>query len=164
MKPIEELTRTEGYWLTTIQSDLYAKVEQFRQARGWTRSRLAEHLGVSKGYVSQIFTGDFDHKLSSLIRLALAVDKVPNLKLQDPAEYAENFVSGYDFCLNEKNIQVIITVPTAKATEQTRVADDLFDDDDNDQGLSLHLLDREPTILYRPRPAAATVARTPIYG
>ena len=90
MKTIEELTRTEGYWLTTIQSDLYAKVEEFRKARGWTRSQLAEHLGVSKGYVSQVLNGDFDHKLSSLIRLALAVDTVPNLKFQDPTEYVEN--------------------------------------------------------------------------
>ena len=85
MKSLEELTRTEGYWLTTIQSDLYAKVEAFRQARGWTRTQLAQHLGVSKGYVSQVLNGDFDHKLSSLVRLALAVDTVPNLKFQDPA-------------------------------------------------------------------------------
>ena len=110
MKTIEELTRTEGYWLTTIQSDLYAKVEEFRKARGWTRSQLAEHLGVSKGYVSQVLNGDFDHKLSSLIRLALAVDTVPNLKFQDPTEYVENYVSGYDGCLNAKYVTATITV------------------------------------------------------
>lgn len=110
MKSIEELTRTEGYWLTIIQNDLYAKVEEFRVARGWTRSQLAEHLGVSKGYVSQVLNGDFDHKLSSLIRLALAVDVVPNLKFQEPAEYAENYVSGYDGCLNHKYVSATITV------------------------------------------------------
>ena len=110
MKSLEELTRTEGYWLTTIQSDLYAKVEAFRQARGWTRTQLAQHLGVSKGYVSQVLNGDFDHKLSSLVRLALAVDTVPNLKFQDPAAYVENYVSGYDGCVNHKYVTATIVV------------------------------------------------------
>ena len=151
MQSIEELTRTESYWLTTIQSDLYAKVEEFRKARGWTRSQLAEHLGVSKGYVSQVLNGDFDHKLSSLIRLALAVDTVPNLKFQDPAEYVENYVSGYDGCVNEKHVVATITVknePLMVSAGDAGVAQRYH---------AAHQIDRESTISFKPaRLAEAT--------
>ena len=36
-----------------------------------TQSEFAERLGVSKGYISQILNGDFDHKLSKLTQLLL---------------------------------------------------------------------------------------------
>ena len=36
------------------------------------KSRLAEYLGVSKGYVSQLLNGDYDYRMSKFIELALA--------------------------------------------------------------------------------------------
>ncbi len=45
------------------------------------RTQLAERLGVSKGYVSQLLNGDFDHRLSKLVELALAFGYVPKFEL-----------------------------------------------------------------------------------
>ena len=36
------------------------------------KSRLAEYLGVSEGYVSQLLNGDYDHCMSKFFELALA--------------------------------------------------------------------------------------------
>ena len=37
------------------------------------RTKLAQKLQVSKGYVTQLFNGDFDHKLSKLVELTLGL-------------------------------------------------------------------------------------------
>lgn len=110
MKPFPELARTRGYWLTKIQNDLYNSVEDFLQQQGWTRTQLAEHLGVTKGYVSQILNGDFDHKLSKLIDLSLAVGVAPNIKFQELGEYVTDYLSGQDFCINAENVSITIQV------------------------------------------------------
>lgn len=51
------------------------------------RTQLAEKLGVSKGYITQILNGDFDHKVSKLIELALAFGKAPILEYKSLKEY-----------------------------------------------------------------------------
>lgn len=48
-----------------------------------TKSEFAQKMGVSKGYISQILNGDFDHKLSKFIELSLMINKVPLLRLED---------------------------------------------------------------------------------
>ena len=40
------------------------------------KSRLAEYLGVSKGYLSQLLNGDYDHCMSKFFELALAFGMV----------------------------------------------------------------------------------------
>jgi transcriptional regulator with XRE-family HTH domain len=110
MTPFAELATSREYWLAKIQSELYNCVEQYLERQGWTRSQLAEHLGVTKGYVSQILNGDFDHKLSKLIDLSLAVGVVPNIKFQEFNEYIVDYLSGYDFCINADSVSVNIQV------------------------------------------------------
>lgn len=46
---------------------------------GMTRTQFAEKLGVTKGYVTQVLNGDFDHKLSKLVDLSLAIGLVPTM-------------------------------------------------------------------------------------
>ena len=43
---------------------------------GRNKSRLAEYLGVSKGYLSQLLNGDYDHCMSKFFELALAFGMV----------------------------------------------------------------------------------------
>ena len=43
---------------------------------GRNKSQLAEYLGVSKGYVSQLLNGDYDHRMSKFFELALAFGMV----------------------------------------------------------------------------------------
>ena len=75
----QELLSSKEYWLATIQLDLYAQLEAYMKENGVNRTQLAEKLGVTKGYVTQVLNGDFDHKISKLVELSLAIGLVPRL-------------------------------------------------------------------------------------
>lgn len=75
----EELLKSPEYWVTGIQLDLYNCAERFMEQHKLNRTQLASHLGVSKGYVSQLLNGDYDHKLSKLVELSLAFGYVPDM-------------------------------------------------------------------------------------
>lgn len=79
----EELIKSKEYWLAQLQTMLYQNVEDYLKENQMTKSEFAQKMGVSKGYISQILNGDFDHKLSKFIELSLMIEKVPLLKLED---------------------------------------------------------------------------------
>lgn len=82
----EDLLRNSGYLTAKIQLDLYKCAEDFMRKNNMNRTQLAEHLGVSKGYVSQLLNGDYDHKLSKLVELSLAFDMVPSVEFKPMEE------------------------------------------------------------------------------
>jgi transcriptional regulator with XRE-family HTH domain len=79
----DELLRDETYWTTKIQLELFRQIEAYLEKNELTRSDFAKQLGVSKGYVSQVLNGTYDHKLSKLVGLCLAMNKVPLIEFQD---------------------------------------------------------------------------------
>ena len=79
----EELLTTPEYWTTKIQIDLYQKVNQYLKDNHVTRTELAKRLGVSKGYISQILNGDYDHRISKLVELSLAIGYTPHLIFEE---------------------------------------------------------------------------------
>ena len=83
----EELLRSREFWVVQIQNSLYRIIEEFRVKKKLTRSGLAEKFGVSKGYISQVLSGDFDHKISKLVDLSLASSKAPIMTFKDLDEY-----------------------------------------------------------------------------
>jgi transcriptional regulator with XRE-family HTH domain len=85
-----ELIRSREYWITDIQLKLFNLIENYRSKKGLTKTQIAEKLGVTKGYVTQVLNGDFDHKMSKLVDLAIAFDKVPLLQFVDAPEYLRN--------------------------------------------------------------------------
>lgn len=85
---IEQLKR-DSYWLAKWQTHLFNGLNNFKKERGLSSSDLAKILGVTKGYVSQILNGNFDHKASKLIELSLAIGKAPIFELQDLESYIE---------------------------------------------------------------------------
>lgn len=78
----KEILSSPEYWIAKTQIDLYNCAEEFMQSNGMNRTELAKHLGVSKGYVSQLLNGDYDHKLSKLAELSLAFGVVPRINFQ----------------------------------------------------------------------------------
>ncbi len=74
-----DLLKSPEYWITKAQFDLYACAEDFMRSHNMNRTQLAEYLGVSKGYVSQLLNGDYDHKFSKLVELAIAFGVVPKI-------------------------------------------------------------------------------------
>lgn len=86
----KELIKSKEYWISKIQLDLFEMIENYRKENNLTKTQLAEKLGVSKGYISQILNGNFDHKISKLVDLALAFDKVPLLEYENVNNYILN--------------------------------------------------------------------------
>lgn len=84
---------SSAYWTQMIQLMIFDNVKHYLEETGLTRRAFAEKLGVSKGYVSQILNGDFDHKLSKLTELVLACDMVPRIELI-PKKYASQVVKN----------------------------------------------------------------------
>lgn len=79
----KELLRSKEFWLVKIQAALYEQVENYLKENNMSKTEFAKQLGVSKGYVSQLLNGDFDHKISKLIELSIAIGKAPILRLED---------------------------------------------------------------------------------
>lgn len=82
----EELLRNKGYWISKIQIDLFSQLSEYMTDHNLNRTQLAKKLGVSKGYISQILNGNFNHRLSTLVELSLAMEKVPEIKFTDLSE------------------------------------------------------------------------------
>lgn len=78
-----ELLKSREYWIAKIQLTLYEELETYMQDHKLNRAQFAERLGVTRGYVSQVLNGDFNHKISKLVDLALAMGKVPEIAYTD---------------------------------------------------------------------------------
>lgn len=74
-----ELLKTPEYWITKIQLELYTMMNKYMESNNLSRSDLAKKLGVTKGYISQVLNGDFDHRLSKLVELSMSVGMVPQI-------------------------------------------------------------------------------------
>lgn len=83
----EELLKSPAYWTTGLQMELYRQITAFMENRHMNKTQLAEYLGCSKGYVTQLLNGDFDHKLSKFVELSLAINKIPEFTFSDVDEY-----------------------------------------------------------------------------
>lgn len=95
MKTQEELIRSRGYWIANIQMDLFRCVDEYMKKNNLNRSQLADKLGVTKGYVSQILNGEFNHRVATFVDLSLAIGKVPKVEFEDLEEMIHNVQEGY---------------------------------------------------------------------
>lgn len=91
----KELLKSPEYWTASIQMELYRQIEAFMKEKNFNKTQLAEYLGCSKGYISQLLSGDFDHKLSKFIRLSLAIGKIPEVIFTDADEYIQEESQSY---------------------------------------------------------------------
>jgi transcriptional regulator with XRE-family HTH domain len=85
----EELLKTREYWFETLQNEIFRMVTAYIQKENITQTKLAEQLGVSKGYISQIVNGNFNFSLKKMIELSLALNHVPDFKFKDLGQYIE---------------------------------------------------------------------------
>jgi transcriptional regulator with XRE-family HTH domain len=85
-----ELLRTEEYWFEIMQNQIYRALEEYLAREGISQSQLAERLGVTKGYVSQVLNGNFNYSLKKLIQLSLSLDLIPVFELRPLNEFIEN--------------------------------------------------------------------------
>ena len=79
-----ELLKSEEYWTEIIQLKLYNDIVEFVEESGLSNKEIARKIGVSKGRVSQILSGkNLNLRIDSLVKISLAINKVPNLYLED---------------------------------------------------------------------------------
>lgn len=90
-----ELLKNKGYWVAKIQLELFDALNQYMSQNNLNRTQLAKHLGVSKGYVTQVLNGDFNHRISKLVELALAIGKAPEISYIDLQELNREYEEGY---------------------------------------------------------------------
>jgi transcriptional regulator with XRE-family HTH domain len=86
----KELLKSKEYWMVQIQNDLFGAIEKYMKSKNINRTKLAETLGVSKGYITQILNGDFDHKLSKLVELSLASNAAPILNFTNLDKFIDD--------------------------------------------------------------------------
>lgn len=95
MLPFNELARTQEYWMTTIQCDLYLLVLDYATSQKWPahpNKQLSELLGITRIKASQIINGDFDGTLAELIEYGLKLGAAPLITFDSLDSYIENFL------------------------------------------------------------------------
>ncbi|HWK03233.1 MAG TPA: helix-turn-helix transcriptional regulator [Puia sp.] len=95
----EDLIKSREYWITTFQLQMFNLIEKYRKDNNLNKTELAIKLGVTKGYITQILNGDFDHKMSKFIDLSLAFDKVPILDFVDIDTYIDKDANSRVYAL-----------------------------------------------------------------
>lgn len=101
----EELLSSPGFWTAELQNELYREIENYMKENKLNKTQLAEKLGCTKGYVSQLLNGDFDHKISKFYELALAIGKVPEFNFVDLDKVIDCDKNGFSshFTINSDN-------------------------------------------------------------
>lgn len=79
----KELYKTHEYWIERIQNDVFRALNNYKEENDLkNNTALADRLGVSKGYVSQIMNGNFNFSISKLVELSLQIGVAPDLELK----------------------------------------------------------------------------------
>ncbi len=74
------LYSSEHYWMDQIQNELYRQLKAYMKKESLNQSELAKELGFSKGYISKVLNGEFNHSLKKLIQLALKIGVAPTIR------------------------------------------------------------------------------------
>ena len=93
----KEVLKSPEYWTAKTQIELYNQAERFMKETGRNKTQLAEYLGVSKGYVSQLLNGDYDHRLSKFFELSLAFGVIPQIDFIPVGKYVSDDACSKQF-------------------------------------------------------------------
>ncbi len=100
-----KLLESPEFWEEYLKTELYSVVQDYMDENNLTRKKLAEQLGVTKGYVSQVLKGDSDHRISKLVLLALATGKAPYIYFKDLESVFGDEQNGYSVYMDFAEIE-----------------------------------------------------------
>jgi transcriptional regulator with XRE-family HTH domain len=84
----EELITSSEYWIETIQNKVFNDLSEYIERNKVSNKYIADKLGLSKGRISQIFSGEnLNFRLDTLIKLCLAIDRIPDFQLIDKNDF-----------------------------------------------------------------------------
>ncbi len=95
----ESLLRSKEYAVSQIQLNLLNLIVKYKKNKNLKDYQLAEELGVSKGYVSQILHATFDHKISKVVDLALACNVMPLIYFVDMDKFIKDDARDKEYVL-----------------------------------------------------------------
>jgi predicted XRE-type DNA-binding protein len=81
---LHHLRKEPEFILTQLQNELYRELNAYMQKNELSIKQLADKLGVSASYISQVLNGRFNFTVMKLVELSLAIDKVPVIRLEEP--------------------------------------------------------------------------------
>lgn len=98
MSKFNKTLKSKYYWAAKGQGKIYRMLKDQIKERG-DSAKLAERIGSTPGYVSQILSGDseINPTWKKIVKFCLALGKVPVLELKDLDTYIleENLKSTY---------------------------------------------------------------------
>jgi len=100
----KELLNSRAFVTAGIQLDLLNVIEDYIKDNKMSRTDLAKKLKVSKGYISQILSAAYDHKISKLVDLSLSLNKMPIVFFED----LDRFIS------NDENDKIYELIPVQR--------------------------------------------------
>lgn len=88
MSKFKNTVKSDFYWIIKGQGEIFKLLKSGIKIRG-DYSNLADKLGTTKGYISQLMNGEADINPSwkKIVKLSLALDKVPILEFKGMNEY-----------------------------------------------------------------------------
>ena len=113
----EQLLSSSEYWFEEAQNELYRQLTAYQEQKGINQTQLAEELGVTKGYVSQILKGNFNYTLKKLIEISLSIGLVPRISYTSLVSVVENDRKSAFFELPTDQ-PVFISMPGAEVLER----------------------------------------------
>jgi predicted XRE-type DNA-binding protein len=81
---LQALRKQPEFILTQLQNELHRELTIYMEKNALSKKQLAEKLGVSPSYISQVLNGNFNFTVLKLVELSLAIDKVPVIRLENP--------------------------------------------------------------------------------
>ncbi len=93
----KELLSSPDYWVYQIQNELFQLIDTYLENNKISRTDFGQKLGVTKGYVSQVLNGSFDHKVSKLVSLAMGTGKVPCITFKDLKQVIDDDAQGITY-------------------------------------------------------------------
>lgn len=113
----KEMLSSPEFWQEYISSNLFEMVSDYLKENNLKKKDLADKMGVNKSHISQLFKGEVDHRLSKIIKLAIASNKVPYIFFKDLDQVILEDDFGQSIYLDFKEIepnQAICTVEPLK--------------------------------------------------
>ena len=84
----EDLIKSSEYWTEIIQNKIYNDLAEYIETHEIQNKQIAESLGLSKGRVSQILSGEnLNFRLDTLVKLCLTINRIPDFQLVDINEF-----------------------------------------------------------------------------
>lgn len=101
----KELILSKEWHLTEMQLKLFNSFENYITEGAINKPEICKNLGITKGHYNQIMRMAYDPRISKLVEMALAMNKVPVLFFVDANEYVDTDEKDMKFILTTNNIK-----------------------------------------------------------